>query len=210
MEDEYNVHIEALLEDSKAKIVDKDQKKAHKKTRSEISRRNKKVGNREENKIAKTLGEWIFNDKFTLKKHDTSGARKEVYSGDIVVQKPIRWPIFFLNIEVKNGYADNYPDFWNHTMLLKWMKKCIKESDDSKEQKLILLITQFKNRQKLVTTNYLVKSLPFKASFPIEWETRSFAFVYLLKDLMKHEFEDLFDVKGILKKLGYDYEYNHK
>ena len=209
-DDEYNVHLEAMLEDSKNTIVAKDQEKARKKTRSEIAKRNKKVGNQEEHKVAKLLSQWIFNDKYALKKHDTSGARKEVYTGDIVVQKPIRWPVFFLNIEVKNGYENHYPDFWNYNLLLSWMKKCIKESEKSKEQKLILIISQFKNRQKLLTTNYLVKTIPFKASFPIDWDKKSFAFVYLLKDLTKHEFEDLFDVEMILEKLGHKYEHAHK
>ena len=48
-EENYNIHIEAMIENAA--------KEAVKRSRSEIASRNKKAGNREENKVAKILGE---------------------------------------------------------------------------------------------------------------------------------------------------------
>ena len=64
--------------------------------------RSKKIGNSFENKIAKLLGKWWFDDEYALKRHDTSGAIKFAWSGDIVPQKLIPWKGFPFLIECKS------------------------------------------------------------------------------------------------------------
>ena len=84
-------------------------------------------------KVAKELGVWMFNDRDMFCRHLTSGARKNVYVGDIVPQKNI--PLDFNNgivpflIECKNGYKANIPNLNNQTLIRQWLTKALLEKN---------------------------------------------------------------------------------
>lgn len=122
-----------------------------------MSHKSKQKGNIFENKIAKELGKWMFDDIHMLGREITSGAKKCAWVGDIIPQKqlPNSWcDIFPLYIECKSGYDDKCPTFFNYDILKKWLDKC--EKDKTEQQHIILLITQFKNKRiTLLTSNYV-------------------------------------------------------
>ena len=51
-------------------------------------------------------------------------------------------------IEVKNGYLKDIPTFWSHNQIDKWYTKA--KSEASKDQTILLLICQFKNKSSLI------------------------------------------------------------
>lgn len=117
--------------------------------------RNKAKGNLFENKVAKELGIWMFNDKDMLNRHLTSGAQKSAWVGDIIPQKQL--PLYFNNgefpflIECKNGYKANIPNLNNQTIIRQWLSKAISET--TKTQNVIYLITSFHSYSPLLFTD---------------------------------------------------------
>ena len=162
-------------------------------TNSNKQSKSKRKGNKFENEIAKILGEWIFNDQDALTRSITSGAKKIVYGGDIVPQKPIniKWNFF---IECKNGYENNTPSFNNFTIVEKWLIKCLTEVDFDK-QPIIWLICRFHNYSSIVITNCMLKNLIWKLCINIQHDNMANLFyIYNLKDMMKYRLSDLIDM----------------
>jgi len=120
--------------------------------------KSKRKGNNFELKISKELSNWMFDNPTILSRHQTSGAIKTAWVGDIVPQKqlPVEWDDFFpLYIECKSGYKEKLPTFFNFEIINKWLKKCLLDITD--EQNIIFLICQFTNmRNILLFTNRLL------------------------------------------------------
>lgn len=119
------------------------------------SNKNKAKGNLFENKVAKELGVWMFNDRDMLSRHLTSGAQKSAWVGDIIPQKQL--PTYFNNghfpflIECKNGYKANIPNLNNQTIIRQWLTKAKLESTPN--QNIIYLITSFHAYSPLLFTD---------------------------------------------------------
>ena len=65
----------------------------------------KEQGNREERKMAKKFGYWIFNDPLSIRKTEGSGAASIKWSGDIapIIDTPDLWNNHWpFHIEIKN------------------------------------------------------------------------------------------------------------
>lgn len=117
--------------------------------------KSKAKGNLFENKIAKELGIWIFNDRDILCRHLTSGARKSAWVGDIVPQKQIprsfndgHWPFL---VECKNGYKNNVPNLNNQNIVRNWLTKSLLER--TSRQNIIYLIISFHGYSPLLITD---------------------------------------------------------
>jgi hypothetical protein len=152
--------------------------------------KSKAKGNSYENKIAKLLGTWIFNDNTKLNRSITSGAVKNAYLGDIVPQKQLKWLEWPFLIECKNGYQGNASDFNNTTLLDTWLQKCLKERTD--EQPIIWLIVSFHGHQPLFITD-LELSISSRIILKQEYEKKFISFyIYKLKDLMEYDFYFLY------------------
>lgn len=164
-------------------LTEKDSKKKPNKSKSK--------GNQYENKIAKKLGEWIFNDPYMFTRSVTSGAIKAAYLGDIVPQKQLGWNDYPFLIECKNGYANNASDFNNTTLIDLWLQKCLNER--SMSQPIIWLIISFHGHQPLFITDL---ELRIKAKIIINQELndKTYPFyVYKLHDLMEYDFYWLYN-----------------
>jgi hypothetical protein len=117
----------------------------------------KRKGGAFERENAKELSKWIFEDSTILRRESSSGAIKDLLTGDIIPVGQIpdshgylrQWPF---HIECKTGYKDDAPDFWKHSIIDKWYRKCVEESKIH-NQHIIFLICRFKNRRKLLITN---------------------------------------------------------
>lgn len=159
--------------------------------------KSKAKGNAYENKIAKLLGEWIFNDPHKLNRSLTSGAQKNAYLGDIVPQKQLRWDEWPFLIECKNGYVNNASDFNNTTLLDEWLTKCMSECNA--EQSIIWLIVSFHGHQPLLFTNI---ELTIKANIIIKErhgnELVPF-YCYKLRELIDYDFYYLYkNIPGLM------------
>lgn len=153
--------------------------------------KSKAKGNSYENKIAKMLGEWIFDDATKLNRSITSGAIKNAYLGDIVPQKQLKWSEWPFLIECKNGYQGNASDFNNTTLLDTWLQKCLKER--SHEQPIIWLIVSFHGHQPLFITDLELK-IKSKIILKQDYENQSIPFhIYKLRDLMEYDFYWLYN-----------------
>lgn len=157
----------------------------------------KQKGGKMERDTAKTLSLWMFGDEHVLKREPTSGASKHNYCGDVYPQQQIDWEYFPFLIETKTGYEKHTPTLWKYNKILEWFNKSIIESKRH-NQWIIFLICQFKNQSALLFTNYqfdLEKIIPC-AMIPnqtdddIQWIS-----VYLLKDIIKINFLDLFSTE---------------
>ncbi len=162
------------------------------------SGKSKAKGNAFENKTAKQLGQWIFNDPNILGRHLTSGAIKTAWLGDIVPVKQLpkkfnrSFPFLF---ECKHGYSQDIPTFIKYTRLQKWVVKCIQETKMSKEQKHIWIITKFKYQKTILTTNCLIDTnlKLFNVAIPVNTNgTLIYFYVYLFNDLLQYDFFKLF------------------
>ena len=160
--------------------------------------KNKSKGNRFENATAKLLSKWMFNgDLSILGRHLTSGAIKTAWIGDIVPikQLPNNFKSFPFLIECKHGYKNNIPTFISYTQIQKWLIKSLKESELSKEQKIIWLIAKFNYQKTILITNYLIdiKLILFTVAIPVIYNNKLIYFYcYILNDLMKYNFFKLF------------------
>ena len=167
---------------------------------------NKRVGGAYERKVAKQLAVWIFEDPNFIKRHSTSGADKTVWSGDVnpVKQLPVElWRQHFpFVIETKIGYPTHSPTFWKHEQVDKWYRKAYLEGLIN-NQPIVLLICQFKNKQTLFMTNYLidVNTFMFDVAFPIEVDNKiHYVYSYVFNKLLKEKFHSLFPIEGIMSE----------
>ncbi|RLA83084.1 MAG: hypothetical protein DRG78_05430 [Epsilonproteobacteria bacterium] len=113
--------------------------------------KSKAKGNKFENRVAKELGVWFFNDKDALQRHLTSGAQKSVWVSDIVPQKQLRWGGFPFLIESKNGYKSQLPTLYTQTLVRDWLVKALDERTEA--QPIIWLIAKFHRCRTLLITD---------------------------------------------------------
>jgi len=118
----------------------------------------KSKGNRYERQEAKKLSIWMFNSPTMLYRHEDSGARKSVYSGDITPKDAdnFHWKIWPFIIELKNGYEKHIPTLMNQTKLRSWIVKLLSERTDT--QKIPLLICQFHQTIPILLTNIMLNA----------------------------------------------------
>lgn len=153
----------------------------------------KSKGGAFEREIAKELSKWIFDDINILRRESSSGAIKTLLTGDIIPVGQIsdeyaylrRWPF---HIECKTGYKEHSPDFWSHSIIEKWYKKCKQESIIH-DQNIIFLICRFKNRKKLLITNHFYQNIQFNVIVNIENEP---VIVYDYDNLLKIPFKNFY------------------
>lgn len=162
----------------------------------------KPKGNSYERKIAKNLSFWMFNDKHILKRDTTSGANKDIWTGDIIPhgQLPDIWnKRWIFAIETKTGYVQHKPSFWNYTQVHTWACK-LKQETMVYDQFIMYLICQFKNMQPLLFTNYLLNSIWYNVSFPIHYNGNSEnMYCYKFNEVLKLGFHDLYDISELVK-----------
>jgi hypothetical protein len=150
--------------------------------------KSKKKGNKYENDIAKALGIWMFNDKDSLCRSITSGARKTVYTGDIVPQKQLPNGNFMWHIECKNGYKNRIPSFNNFTLVEEWLIKCL-EDVNFERQPLIWLICRFHGYSSIVFTNCPFKNISWNLCVNIAHNNLyNYFYNYKLDNLFDHDF----------------------
>jgi hypothetical protein len=113
----------------------------------------KRKGNRNENKEARLLSKWMFGDNKTLYRHENSGARKDVYTGDIIPKDvdSFEWKIFPFVFEAKHGYKDSLPTLMNYKIVNDWIVKLLSERTDS--QRIPVIIARFHHRRAVLFTN---------------------------------------------------------
>jgi hypothetical protein len=168
------------------------------------SRSNKAKGSSYENKVAKELGMWMFNDKNMLSRHLTSGAQKSVYIGDIVPQK--RLPDTFNNgiwpfvIECKNGYKNLTPNLNNQNIVRKWLNKSYIEmiNNEFTFQKVIYLITSFHGYSPLLFTDIMFSPFVVTADLIINVKIDDTSlvipfYIYKYRELLEIEFSKVYE-----------------
>lgn len=158
------------------------------------SSRSKKKGNKYENEIAKALGKWIFNDPDMLSRSITSGAKKTVYTGDIVPQKQMpKWNKWFVHVECKSGYENQIPTFNNFAIIEKWLTKCLEEVDFDR-QPVIWLVCRFHGYSSILLTNCMFQTANWGLCVNIQHNgLNNFFYTYKLKELMEYDFYELVD-----------------
>jgi hypothetical protein len=151
--------------------------------------KSKRKGNKYENDIAKILGTWMFNDKEALTRSITSGAKKTVYTGDIVPQKQLpNLKAFIWHIECKNGYKTQIPSFNNFTLIEKWLLKCLNETDFNK-QPIIWLVCRFHGYSSILLTNCQFQNIMWNLCVNIDHNNmHNFFYTYKLDDLIINNF----------------------
>ena len=156
----------------------------------------KEIGNKFERRVAKDLSKWIYNDPHVLKREPTSGAIKHVYSGDIFPMKQIRedQPDWNMIIECKYGYAQFTPTLLNYNIIEKWYLKVLSEANETKDQKTIMLICNFKGKKGiLLCTNKELSGihcrcvLCIRNNGNIEW-----VFCYDYNRMLKYSYKEVF------------------
>lgn len=150
--------------------------------------RGKNKGNRYEREQAKKLGNWMFSSPTVLYKHEDSGARKVVYTGDITPKDAdnFHWSIWPFVVEVKNGYQNHIPTLMTQTLLRKWIVKLLSERTET--QKIPLLICQFHHQIPILLTNIILNAY-CDVSIVQEYEGKFETFyVYKYRDLLKLNF----------------------
>lgn len=161
----------------------------------------KTKGNRNENKEAKKLSIWFFNDKDTLYRHENSGGRKVVYVGDIIPKKidNFPWKTWPFVMEMKNGYKNDIPTFCGSRRLLdSWLTKLI--SEKTEKQWLPILIAQYHHQQPILFTTIMLDFYSILA-YPIIINSECHIFyVYNYKLLLKEDFYKIIpkDILSIL------------
>jgi len=162
--------------------------------------KSKKKGNTFENKIAKQLGKWIFDDCDVFTRSITSGAIKHsAYLGDIVPQKQLQWKEFPFLIECKNGYKQNISNFNNTTLIDNWLLKCLKERSD--KQPIIWLIIGFHSYEPLLLTDL---ELSMQSNIIIKETYRSKIipfYIYRFKEIICHNFYDLYKHNSVINEV---------
>jgi hypothetical protein len=151
----------------------------------------KRKGNRYERQIAKDLSVWFFNDKKILYKHEDSGARKVVYTGDIIPKDVSNypWPLWPFAVEVKNGYKEHIPTLMNQTRLRKWLVKLLNERTAT--QRIPIFIAQFHYQPAILLTNIQLNALStisLAQEYNGDWEI---FYVYMFKELLEQNFMEV-------------------
>jgi len=156
----------------------------------------KSKGNRCENKEAKKLGVWFFNDKDTLFRHENSGARKNVYVGDIIPKKieNFPWKVWPFIIEIKNGYKDDIPTFCgNRRVLDQWLCKLLSEKTEN--QFLPILIVQYHHKQPILLTT-IIFNYQVILAYPVLFDLNQYIFyIYDYKQLLEQNFYEILPIE---------------
>ena len=166
-----------------------------------MAQKGKTKGNAEERKIAKMISQWFFNDQYVLKRSSDSGALKTTYCGDVVPAKQLidfwtyGWPF---TIEVKTGYEQHLPTFYNSSQVVKWFHKAYKESFIN-NQNTVLLITRFKHKKPLLFVNYYITQILFNVIVPLHLKSGELIpiFVYDFYTLLSHPYDSVFNMEQI-------------
>lgn len=153
--------------------------------------RSKNKGNRYERQEAKKLSTWMFNEPNILYRHEDSGARKVVYTGDIIPKdvENFEWDFWPFVVELKNGYKDHVPTLMKQTMVRKWMVKLLSERTIT--QKLPLLICQFHYQIPILLTTLLLDAYCDISLIQEYNGTYEVFYVYKYKDLLNVNFFDV-------------------
>ncbi len=156
--------------------------------------KSKQIGNAFERKMAKELSIWMFDDPHTLKREPTSGATKDVYIGDIYPMKQMDWNCWPFQIETKYGYTNQSPTLINYKIIEKWFLKAHLESKEHDTQKIILLITNFKDRKGIMLIcNCELYSINWRSIIKIKHNGCDLiGYVYDYAELLKTNFDDVF------------------
>lgn len=155
----------------------------------------KAKGGRFERECAKKLSIWMFDDGDVLKREPTSGAIKSVYVGDIFPMKQIDWKCFPFMIEAKTGYEKSTPSLYDYKILEKWAIKSIEDSECNEQQKIILLIVQFKQKPIFLFTDHFINEnkLVYTISFPIIRNNDiTYFYAYHFNSLLSIPFQEIF------------------
>lgn len=111
----------------------------------------KRKGNAFEREIAKLLGRWLYGDDHALRRN--TGEPEDVYIGDIVpYRSDPRTSNFNYYVQCKTGYKRHCPDFWNFSLIKKWLTEALHKTEGH-FQNIIFLVVRFKNRPILLFTN---------------------------------------------------------
>jgi len=153
--------------------------------------RSKAKGGCYERKVSRTLNKWIFDGQDILYRHETSGAQKSVYVGDIVPRNAdlFNWKFFPFAIEVKNGYKENLPTLMNQSLIRKWIVKLLQERTNT--QRIPILICQFHHQKPILLTNI---SLQIYANVIINQpylDTIESFYVYDFNQIVELPFKDI-------------------
>jgi len=162
----------------------------------------KSKGNKNENREAKKLGIWFFNDKDVLYRHENSGARKNVYVGDIIPKKieNFPWKYWPFIIELKHGYKDNIPTFCNSRKTLNlWLHKLI--SEKTEKQYIPLLIIQYHRCQPIIFTTIIFDFYSILAYPVLSDDIYHLFYLYDYNLLLKEDFYKI-TPKDILNALN--------
>lgn len=160
--------------------------------------RSKKIGNKFENKIAKLLGQWWFNDKHALTRHGTSGAIKEAWIGDIVPQKLIPWKGFPFVIECKSGYEESYPNLLFQTKLKNWIIQYSREVTE--QQPILMMITSYKKPNPILTIQRTFDKIEWNSAILVDGEVwYNYNLNYLINHCNFYEITESWkDIKNII------------
>ncbi|MBC8146885.1 MAG: hypothetical protein H8E98_02735 [Bacteroidetes bacterium] len=160
--------------------------------------RSKVKGNTFENKIAKQLGTWMFNNKDILSRSITSGAKKSAYLGDIVPVMQIPWKTWSFNIECKHGYKNNIPNLNNQKIVRDWIDKVIDERGN--QSLIIYLIIKFHGYGTLLSTDLPFNNItaPLIINHQKNGNHMPFYF-YNFEELLTYNFYELYNNNEKLK-----------
>lgn len=158
----------------------------------------KEIGNGFERKIAKQLSMWMFNEPNIIRRHPDSGATKGNYCGDIFPMAQIKWKYWPFIVELKKGYEQFTPTFWNFNKISDWFTKAYNEGLIH-NQNIVLLITKFTNKSPLIITNTVLKHEIWKLCFPVVINNKYiYVYVYSYNDMLKNDFENVFNLEEFI------------
>jgi len=150
----------------------------------------KPKGNSYERKAAKQLSIWMFDNPKILYKHEDSGARKIVYSGDIIPKDADNFPWKFwpFIVECKSGYKTRIPTLCgNQTFLRECLIKLLNERTFS--QRIPFFIAQFYNRQPILMTNIKLNFFsPNTLTLELGDNKYELFYVYEFNEILKKDF----------------------
>jgi hypothetical protein len=149
----------------------------------------KSKGSNFEREKAKELSIWMFDNPNVLYRHGSSGARKNVYSGDIVPEAELiehGWKTWPFVIELKTGYKQHIPTLGNQTHLKKWLSKLLNECN-AKQACPIFMWQLYKASCIFLTTEKL--KIHWELVLNLERNGQNiYFFVYDYKTLLKYKF----------------------
>ena len=167
----------------------------------------KSKGNRFELQVAKKLSKWFFNDETVLYRHESSGARKINYVGDIIPKdiEKFTWKKWPFIIEVKSGYKNNIPTFCGGRKLFNsWIIKLL--SEKTEKQFIPILIFQFYRHPIYLMTPLIFHLCDCELAYPIEFNDEKIIFYeYLFEELLKYDFYQIFNENFLLERADHEY-----